>query len=883
MFTALLNQSVLRPKPRRRAGNQPEESHAARRARLDPAAVEEAAAEIERLRRIRNYRPLGCIVGALALLWSAVQCPAATVTGTFSNAQGTPTTTTVRFQPLSNPQADGGVIIGSSPVSTSATNGVLSVTLEQGDYQVRAGRDAFLIAVPNSASSYNIEDLITSDLTYVYTAVPAAYGSYATSTSGGKVLVDADTPTPPVVYLKTTVDNLLAELGSGSVTSIDVDGGSTGLTVSGGPITTNGTLTIAGTLGLGSGGTGAGTPSAAAMNLAVTHHTTLAGLATLDFSDAPDVVYVTDIGYEGPFRKTLTADLPAYVPVHGASVVDPGGTGYWVRSNLLLEQSDAGAASWTGSGDNLAWSSWTNYVRVPSDSGYDPVKVLTPWQYFPTADLPFYASDFAGQPDKVSVETPFARDDPGGNGRWMNAYIAPMGIMFPENVWREAAAMYIGPHRLLHFGGGGIGTSGGNGDGNMFFGPDAGNYSITTNGVSSVTGCFNLGFGRQPLRYLTTGRANVVMGGRAGYKIEAGYLNSAFGDHAMRGLINGYQNASLGSYSLYCGDDGETDGDAKYNVAIGANAGSYIVGSGIPAAPDNGVYIGFSASPYGTNTANEIVIGYQAQGRGDSTITIGNTSHVTSYIFGDMTAELGLNVAINTDTSPDGLFQLGDGSNSSVGDNINPGDTATLVGATSFSTFKAPLHLMDTSTNWTTLGGTGAGILMGGRYAAGYSEMGAGIKAQRESTAQYIEDWGLGFYTRQEPTTFTEKVRITSAGNVQLNYGDLLLTTNNIVNTIVALASADTTIDFDEGGLQTLAMGGDLTFGVCANKGAGKAVRLRLVNDQATNCVLTLNASWNPFGDLSPITVPAGDVVRIALECFGTAETDVDCAAVLQN
>jgi len=47
--------------------------------------------------------------------------------------------------------------------------------------------------------------------------------------------------------------------GGGSVTSIDVSGGTTGLTTSGGPVTGAGTITLAGTLGVANGGTGATT------------------------------------------------------------------------------------------------------------------------------------------------------------------------------------------------------------------------------------------------------------------------------------------------------------------------------------------------------------------------------------------------------------------------------------------------------------------------------------------------------------------------------------------------------------------------------------------------------------------------------------------------
>ena len=49
--------------------------------------------------------------------------------------------------------------------------------------------------------------------------------------------------------------------GSGTVTSVALSGGTTGLTVTGSPITTAGTITLAGTLAVASGGTGTASPS----------------------------------------------------------------------------------------------------------------------------------------------------------------------------------------------------------------------------------------------------------------------------------------------------------------------------------------------------------------------------------------------------------------------------------------------------------------------------------------------------------------------------------------------------------------------------------------------------------------------------------------------
>lgn len=55
--------------------------------------------------------------------------------------------------------------------------------------------------------------------------------------------------------------------GTGTVTSVAVSGGTTGLTTSGGPITTNGTITLSGTVNVANGGTGATTAGGARTNL----------------------------------------------------------------------------------------------------------------------------------------------------------------------------------------------------------------------------------------------------------------------------------------------------------------------------------------------------------------------------------------------------------------------------------------------------------------------------------------------------------------------------------------------------------------------------------------------------------------------------------------
>lgn len=62
-----------------------------------------------------------------------------------------------------------------------------------------------------------------------------------------------------VLTIASGVPTWQAVVGTGTVTSIDVDGGTTGLTFSGGPVSTTGTITMAGTLVAVNGGTGVST------------------------------------------------------------------------------------------------------------------------------------------------------------------------------------------------------------------------------------------------------------------------------------------------------------------------------------------------------------------------------------------------------------------------------------------------------------------------------------------------------------------------------------------------------------------------------------------------------------------------------------------------
>lgn len=121
--------------------------------------------------------------------------------------------------------------------------------------------------------------------------------------------------------------------GSGTVTSVDVSGGTTGLTASGGPITSSGTITLGGTLAIGSGGTGAtsagGAPFALkGANTDITSVTLTSGTITTAPTSSNDIVnksyadsIASGINFHAACNYATAAALPANTYNNGTSGV----------------------------------------------------------------------------------------------------------------------------------------------------------------------------------------------------------------------------------------------------------------------------------------------------------------------------------------------------------------------------------------------------------------------------------------------------------------------------------------------------------------------------------------------------------------------------------
>lgn len=89
---------------------------------------------------------------------------------------------------------------------------------------------------------------------------------------------------------------------SSTVSSVNVSGGTTGLSFSGGPITSSGTITAAGTLAVANGGTGSTTASGARSNLGAAASGANTDITALDQDvtiTATGTIASTSIGYRG--------------------------------------------------------------------------------------------------------------------------------------------------------------------------------------------------------------------------------------------------------------------------------------------------------------------------------------------------------------------------------------------------------------------------------------------------------------------------------------------------------------------------------------------------------------------------------------------------------
>ena len=194
---------------------------------------------------------------------------------TSGGALGTPssgTATNLTGLPLSTgvtgllPVANGGTGTA-SPALVAGTNVTISGTWPNQTINATASGSGTVTSVAASVPSFlsiagsPITTSGTLAITYSGTALPIANGGTAATTAAGarsSILPSYTGNSGKVLAVNVggTDAEWISAGGSGTVTSVAVSGGTTGLTTSGGPITAAGTITLAGTLAVANGGTG---------------------------------------------------------------------------------------------------------------------------------------------------------------------------------------------------------------------------------------------------------------------------------------------------------------------------------------------------------------------------------------------------------------------------------------------------------------------------------------------------------------------------------------------------------------------------------------------------------------------------------------------------
>ncbi len=136
--------------------------------------------------------------------------------------------------------------------------GGLSTTNQRGgDIIFRTAEDNFLFEWPHTVNRPVMEERFRIVHNGAWSVGPDG-NNFGTA---NQVLTSQGPDAPPVWKTFEVVGS------TGTVTSVNVSGGTTGLTVSGGPVTSEGVLTLGGTMAIAHGGTGATTAAAALNNL----------------------------------------------------------------------------------------------------------------------------------------------------------------------------------------------------------------------------------------------------------------------------------------------------------------------------------------------------------------------------------------------------------------------------------------------------------------------------------------------------------------------------------------------------------------------------------------------------------------------------------------
>lgn len=197
-------------------------------------------------------------------------------------------------------------------------------------------------------------------------------------TSGGYAVYRGS---PAQLYADAATVSIRVEDGAGALVfsaasvaafSVGLSGGTTGLTVSGSPVTGSGTLTLGGTLAVASGGTGATTPAGALTNLGAAASGANTDITALDQDvtvTATGTIAAGSIGFRGVPQNAQTAaytlalaDAGRHIAITTGGVVIPanGTTAFPIGTTIVIFNNSNATQSISITTDTLRQAGTTN-------------------------------------------------------------------------------------------------------------------------------------------------------------------------------------------------------------------------------------------------------------------------------------------------------------------------------------------------------------------------------------------------------------------------------------------------------------------------------------------------------------------------------------------
>jgi hypothetical protein len=409
----------------------------------------------------------------------------------------------------------------------------------------------------------------------------------------------------PVQAVVIGTDGQLGSAGSGSgtVTSVAVSGGTTGLTTSGGPVTGSGTITLAGTLAVGNGGTGATTLTGYVKGTGTTAMTASATVPAGDITGLGTAATLNvGTGNNNVVQLNGSAKLPA---VDGSQLTK---TRESDSSSNVLFGSSALAANTTGT-SNSAFGDWALHSNTTGSGNVG-----------------------------VGMQALVANTI--GNENTGIGYVALQGNTTANN------NVAIGPWALVsqNYSNGGAAYD----SNNVAIGV---NSLRSNNPTSTTTGVNNTAVGSYSLQDNTIGVSNSALGAYSLYNNTLGHDNVAIGYDALTANTTAYLNTAVGSGAL--ATQAFNNGGLAYsaaNTAVGANS----LANNNPTNTSTGfnnTAVGANSLSGNTTGANNTALGYAAGSNvttgsfnidignagvaGDATtIRIGDTNQTKTFIAG---------------------------------------------------------------------------------------------------------------------------------------------------------------------------------------------------------------------------------------------------------